>query len=255
MSVTDAGGITSPYTKAEALMIGWEDGNRINQEAERPHRTLVQKPNEFLEVDAEDTLLVAYYGGHGVKNDDNQLVWLRDEPGNSKNPELRGIPQVNWSALQTLFLLDCTSPVLFLIDCCYAGAVAHFHRSSNMAEALVATGFHDVAPVRAKDSFTVLTKALYKERELGRELHIPYLKTLVSAMLNNASLLDARGDNRRVTPDYLSFTREARFITLRVLEERKALTKTRSPSRQNPPASDLSSLVANRGTGGTSAPL
>lgn len=84
---------------------------------------------------------------------------------------------------------------------------------------LAATGFHDVTPVRGKDSFTTfLTKALKQERENGREVNVPYLKTLVSAMLNNPSNLDLRGVSRRVTPDYFSFSNNT--INLRVLPVR-----------------------------------
>jgi hypothetical protein len=85
--------------------------------------------------------------------------------------------------------------------------------------ALAATGFHDVAPVRGKDSFTTfLTKALKSERDKGRTVHVPYLKTLISAMLNNPDMLDVRGTSRRVTPDYFPFSNGT--IALKVLPAR-----------------------------------
>ena len=141
----------------------------------------------------------------------------RDKPETPRN--LRGIPQVNWSALQTVFLHECESPIFFVLDCCYAGASVHRESSTGTVVALAATGFHDVAPVRGKDSFTTfLTKALKSERDKGRTVHVPYLKTLISAMLNNPDMLDVRGTSRRVTPDYFPFSNGT--IALKVLPAR-----------------------------------
>ncbi|OIW26652.1 hypothetical protein CONLIGDRAFT_482534 [Coniochaeta ligniaria NRRL 30616] len=249
-------GTTMLYTKAEALVISWQDGGRtqqpfkdqrdkLGQELEaynfgvetfdipsaKPYQTLFRKLNEFLSHDDQGTLLVVYYGGHGEKIADNQLVWLRDEPYMAR--DLRGIPQVNWSALQTLFLHECASPVLFLLDCCYAGASVHREQSSSTVVALAATGFHDVAPVRGKDSFTTfLTRALKAERDHGRSVHVAYLKTLISAMLNNPDMLDVRGPRRRVTPDYFPFSNG--FITLRVLPTRvyRPAIKAKTPHQR-----------------------
>lgn len=98
----ETNGVAVSYTKAEALMIGWKDGGKTQEtfkdqrnklgyeldgfnfgvetfeiESLKPYRTLFQRLHEFLKNDDQDTLLVVYYGGHGEKNEDNQLVWLR----------------------------------------------------------------------------------------------------------------------------------------------------------------------------------
>lgn len=88
--------------------------------------------------------------------------------------------------------------------------------------ALGATGFHDIAPVRGTDSFTTfLTKALNQQRDDERDVDVAYLKTLISAMLNNSDMLTSRGVSRRVTPDYFPFSN--RTVTLKVLPTREDL--------------------------------
>jgi hypothetical protein len=112
--------------------------------------------------------------------------------------------------------------------------------------ALAATGFHDVAPVRGKDSFTTfLTKALKIERENERDVSAPYLKTLISVMLNNPDMLDSRGTSRRVTPDYFPFSNNT--ITLRVLpvrgDHRGPVVK---PGPETPPQSSSQTPLPDR---------
>lgn len=83
--------------------------------------------------------------------------------------------------MQNLFLHECSSPFLFLLDCCYAGAFAHREQSTSTVVALAATGFHDVTPVRGSDGFTsFLTRALKEERDKNKAINVAYLKTLVS---------------------------------------------------------------------------
>jgi hypothetical protein len=98
----ETNGTAVAYTKAEALMICWnqkgktqdkfrEQRDKLGYELEgynfgvqkfeidsvKPHQTLDQRLQEFLQYDDRETLLIIYYGGHGEKNEDNQLVWLR----------------------------------------------------------------------------------------------------------------------------------------------------------------------------------
>lgn len=106
-----------------------------------------------------------------------------------------------------LFVHECDSPVVFLLDCCHAGASVHREQSSSTVVTLAATGFHDVAPVRGKDSFTTfLTEALKRVRGNQEDVTVAYLKTLISADLNNTDKLNSRGISRRVTPDYIAFS-------------------------------------------------
>jgi hypothetical protein len=102
-------GTAASYTKAKALMICWKPeenkSDKINKTLEtfkkqrdmlsneldgfnfgiesfevdsvKPYRALFLRLHEFLKYDDQQTLLVVYYGGHGERNEDNQLVWLR----------------------------------------------------------------------------------------------------------------------------------------------------------------------------------
>lgn len=95
-------GVSVSYTKAEALLISWKDGGKDQQTFNdqrdklgdelraynyrvetfdipsfKPYQTLFLKLHHFLRHDDPQTLLVVYYGGHGERNADSQLVWLR----------------------------------------------------------------------------------------------------------------------------------------------------------------------------------
>lgn len=113
---------------------------------------------------------------------------------------------------------ECASPVLFLLDCCYAGASVHRERSSGTVIALTATGFHDIAPARGEFTFTtVLTKILKEKRGTTKKITAVYLKNLASAHLNSPDSLQQRGSDKRVTPDYIAYSDGT--ITLKVLPD------------------------------------
>ena len=42
-----------------------------------PQRQLDQRMHKFLEYESNETLLVIYYGGHGINNQDKNHMWLR----------------------------------------------------------------------------------------------------------------------------------------------------------------------------------
>lgn len=90
------------YTKAEALLICWKPEGKTHQtfkdqrdklgyelggynfgvetfelEPPTPYRKLSRRLQDFVQHDNPDTLLIVYYGGHGAKNEDDQLIWLR----------------------------------------------------------------------------------------------------------------------------------------------------------------------------------
>ena len=103
--LTDAGSAAFPnrgrsrYREAHVLLLSWEDDNLgvINEVTEledvfrqcysfgteewkipskRPHNTLASKILEFSNnYEGKDSLLIVYYGGHGLMNDDRQCIW------------------------------------------------------------------------------------------------------------------------------------------------------------------------------------
>lgn len=46
-------------------------------ESDMPYRKLSQRLHEFLHHDEKGTLLILYYGGHGLNNRDSHCIWLR----------------------------------------------------------------------------------------------------------------------------------------------------------------------------------
>ena len=62
-------------------------------------------------------------------------------------------PEVNWTSLQQLFLRGHQSHVLFILDCCYAGAAVPSDSATTVAHAIHASGL-DVTPGTEKYSLT-----------------------------------------------------------------------------------------------------
>jgi hypothetical protein len=89
------------YDAVKVLMICWKDSVEVEFErqlkalekefkeykfnvdpryeipSENPHRRLDLRLHEFLKYDGEGTLLIIYYGGHGINNKDKNHMWLR----------------------------------------------------------------------------------------------------------------------------------------------------------------------------------
>ena len=81
--------------------------------------------------------------------------------------KLRKNPRVNWSATQQLFFDGCAAHILFLIDCCYAGASTQRSPSQSLVEAIVATGFDRMTPLRDQLSFTTNLAAELRQCRKG----------------------------------------------------------------------------------------
>ncbi|RYO95986.1 hypothetical protein DL765_011724 [Monosporascus sp. GIB2] len=178
-------------------------------ESERPYQKLSRRFGEFLQHDQEGTLLILYYGGHGLNNRDSHCIWLRDNPEDTEESEN---PKVNWSTLQSLFLDDCICDVLFLLDCCYAGASAKQTSSKSNVEAIAAAGFEQVAPLRGSDSFTTfLTEVLKEVRKEDTSIVASVLARRVSALLNSPQ---ASGKGTRVTPQHFPLHNGKTFIEI-----------------------------------------
>ena len=127
-------------------------------------------------------------------------------------------PKVNWSAVQSLFLDEGESHVLLLLDDCYAGSIVQWTEASNHVEAIVATGFDGVAPIRGKDSFTrALTDTLKDCRIEKREMSIARLSSLVAARLNQTEWRVEKGSSLRVTPQHLTFSNNNHTIRLQMI--------------------------------------
>jgi len=79
-----------------------------------------------LEEDGEDTLLIIYYAGHGVKDKETGLLRLVGGSPKKGNKSLR---QIVWAEAERT--IEETQADLFLIfDCCYAGQLAKPMRSA-----------------------------------------------------------------------------------------------------------------------------
>lgn len=103
--LTEAGNAAFPnrgrarYQEAHVLLLSWEHDNlgvidevnnlqdvfrqNYNYETEvwqipstRSHNTLATRILQYLaDYEARDSLLIVYYGGHGLMNDDRQCIW------------------------------------------------------------------------------------------------------------------------------------------------------------------------------------
>jgi hypothetical protein len=106
----------APYRSVRALLITWEDAAEkefaeqrealakefkqhgfVVEEAfeiksTRPHQSLIPRLQQFLANDRDGTLLILYYGGHGMNNEDKDHIWLwydfRETPTNQSNSHI-----------------------------------------------------------------------------------------------------------------------------------------------------------------------
>lgn len=130
-------------------------------------------------------------------------------------------PKVNWSALQGLFLDECDSCVLFLLDCCFAASAVQYTDGNSVVEAVVAAGFNRVAPLQGTDSFTRFLTDVLKDRRNSKKpgVYVARLCSLVTAKLDKTDLNRDKGTSRRVTPHHIVFSNQASVIYLCPLDK------------------------------------
>lgn len=128
-------------------------------------------------------------------------------------------PKVNWSSLQGLFLDECQSDVLFVLDCCYSAAAAEYTHATSTVEAMVATGFEGVAPLRGDHSFTMfLVSVLKSRREEEKATFADALCRMVAAKLNRTDLKSAL-ETTRSTPRHIPFANKVDKIIIGEIQE------------------------------------
>jgi hypothetical protein len=133
--------------------------------------------------------------------------------------------KVNWSALQGLFLDECDSCVLFLLDCCFAASAVQYTHGNSVVEAIVAAGVDRVAPLQGTDSFTRFLRETLRECRTKEEtgIYSARLCSLISAKLNQTDSNMEKGTSRRVTPHHLVFSNRPSMIYLHPLDREAAI--------------------------------
>ena len=109
-------------------------------------------------------------------------------------------PSINWSSLQQLFLNDCKSHVLFLLDCCRAAASVQDSAGSSVVELIAAAGFESVTPRRGQHTFTS-NLILTLDDCRGLPVRTPDLMRKLTARLKHHWPIEA-GNEKRVTPGH-----------------------------------------------------
>ena len=102
--------------------------------------------NDFRKAyDSKTTLLILYYGGHGIQN---------SSPSSSKSSiwqaNLNGGPTLVWSDLQPI-LQRAKSDLVYILDCCYAGSAV---RGGSVKEGLWACNSESLTVGVSNNSFT-----------------------------------------------------------------------------------------------------
>ncbi|PNP84784.1 hypothetical protein FNYG_01878 [Fusarium nygamai] len=250
----------SRYTEVQVLLIRWEEDElevewELNElqrvfhrlygfttdkfliPTQNSHRKLNHKVLGFVEEhENEDTLLIVYYGGHGIINKARQSTW------SCKGD--KSYATVEWSAIQTLFeMVKCD--VLLLLDCCAGASAAPLtERPTNIKETIAACGFETWTPRPGAQSFTHTLIEVLKEwaSQLpfsAAMLHSEILTRLKHAQPDRSS--QGRLIESRKTPAYILSTSDphAASITLgRMFEEESSSVS----SSRAIPESDLRSL-------------
>ncbi|KAF4451893.1 hypothetical protein F53441_5212 [Fusarium austroafricanum] len=250
----------SRYSEVQVLLIRWdEDELEVEWElnelrrvfndlygfttdkflipTQNSHRKLNHKALSFVEEhENEDTLLIVYYGGHGVINKARQSTW------SCKGD--KSYATVEWSAIQTLFeMAKCD--VLLLLDCCAGASAAPLtERPTNVKETIAACGFETWTPRPGAQSFTHTLIEVLKEwaSQLpfsAAMLHSEILTRLKHAQPDRSS--QGRPIESRKTPAYILSTSDPHTASITlgrmVEEESSSLSLSRAI-----PESDLTNL-------------
>ncbi|KAH7004659.1 hypothetical protein EDB82DRAFT_56746 [Fusarium venenatum] len=253
----------SRYSDVQVLLIQWdEDELQVEDEVNElrrvfnlynftttkfriptsnSHRKLNQKVLSFVEEhENEDTLLIIYYGGHGVINKARQSTWSckRD----------KSYATVEWSAIQTLFE-TAKCDVLLLLDCCAAASAAPLtERTTYMMETIAACGFETWTSSPGAQSFTHTLIEVLKEWASqipfsAAMLHNEILTRLKHAPPDRSSqgvLVESRK-----TPTYIVSTSNARAssITLGKMPEEESGSISSSRAIPDPSLRDFTERV------------
>jgi hypothetical protein len=138
-------------------------------------------------------------------------------------------PSINWSSLQQLFLNDCKSRILFLLDCCKAAASVQDSAGSSVVELIAAAGFESVTPLRGQHSFAT-NLILTLDDCLGLPVRTPDLMRKLTARLKHHRPTEA-GNEKRVTRGHfiISNNVQATYIVIGKLREACIVPVQREP--------------------------
>jgi hypothetical protein len=193
------------------------------------HRKLNQKVLSFVEeYENDDTLLIVYYGGHGIINKARQSTWswYASIFHHSIQPSLtifhdstsdKSYATVEWSAIQTLFeTAQCD--VLLLLDCCAAASAAPLtERTTYMMETIAACGFEAWTSLPGAQSFTHTLIEVLKEWASQLPFSAAMLHSEILTRLKHAppdrSSQGVLIESRR-TPTYIVSTSNARASSI-----------------------------------------
>lgn len=117
-----------------------------------------------------------------------------------------------------MFINECSAYVLFVLDCCYAAALVQSQDGSSILEAIVASGFGNVAPLHGNDSFTMnLITTLAQCRANMQPVTAARLCGKVTSRLNSTEML-AYGTSKRTTPHHIVYSSKKEMIIMELLE-------------------------------------
>jgi len=119
--------------------------------------------------------------------------------------------------MQRLFLDECRSHVLFILDCCHAAASITYAHARSLVESIVASGVLNLALFEGKDSFTTHLAETLKECLANEEpVFVPRLCTMVADRLRSTQWKFE--ESKRVTPHHLVYHNTGRSILLGPLD-------------------------------------
>ena len=128
--------------------------------AENPRRAFNKAFQEALEraesEEGQTSLLIVYYGGHASAEEgfSGNITWDSD---------IKGTEKIYWSAHQSQ-LEETNCDLLFLFDCCYAGAMINPNWNFPRRCELLGSSYPNVKTVGTKeDSFTRVLISVLKE--------------------------------------------------------------------------------------------
>lgn len=161
-----------------------------------PNRTQMEVAIETLFADNRnrDDLILLYFSGHGVRDDNGALYFAASNTKKSSQGRIRTATAVSSSALQGYMRQSRSKRQVLILDCCFSGAFARDMKAKDAEEAV------DVKAQLGGEGRAVLTSSTATQISYEKEGASLYTTYLVQGLETGAADKD---DNGQITVDEL----------------------------------------------------
>ncbi|KAH7370074.1 hypothetical protein BKA65DRAFT_487637 [Rhexocercosporidium sp. MPI-PUGE-AT-0058] len=220
------------YCKVQVLLLKWQDDDLgvetelkdlghvfadlfhygvdvFDIPSEKPDKALKRRVFDFLENDADETLLILYYAGHARSSiqANEAPIWIANRRIDS--------PSLPSGGIQSMFE-EADADVLLLYDCCNSAATAESSSTQphkGVTEVIAACGYETIAPEVGEHSFSNALSEVLAASSKGRPFSVAELHTKILTRLKcwtPSFVKDDKGKRKEDQEGRLLFERQPR---------------------------------------------